>query len=124
MNGDELASLADRIMRHEVSVAEGISARMVTFLLRLALERELDDFWKRSGIPAMARNPMRAQLLCLGGLLSPGKTGLARSLWGQLSQACHYHTYELSPSAAELRRWHTELAQLTYALRSVRSEAY
>ncbi|MBO2451194.1 hypothetical protein J4573_29160 [Actinomadura barringtoniae] len=114
---DDLITLADRLLRGEVQVAQGSSARTTVFLLRLALERELDAYWDRIGLPVLSRNPMRAQLLCLTEYADLATATSARSLWGQLSQACHYHSYELSPASHELRRWHTELNHLVARLR-------
>jgi hypothetical protein len=42
----------------------------------------------------------------------------AAYLSAALSRACHYHPYELSPTASELTRWLNETADLVALLRS------
>jgi hypothetical protein len=41
---------------------------------------------------------------------------LARESWLGLSRAAHHHAYELAPTAAELRSWHSAVSQVTAAL--------
>ncbi|PWU48050.1 hypothetical protein DLJ46_12935 [Micromonospora globispora] len=56
----------------------------------------------------------RAKQLMLRGRLGPG-VGVARRVaftWATLSAAAHHHCYELAPTAAELRRLHTEVSVL------------
>ncbi|MCD0449223.1 hypothetical protein LO762_08490 [Actinocorallia sp. API 0066] len=86
--------------------------RTVAFLLRLALEHEVDAFWLRAALPTLPRAPMRTQLLCLTAYTAPSTAARLHSLWSQLSQACHYHSYELSPTVHELHHWHHELLSL------------
>ncbi|MFC6882138.1 MULTISPECIES: hypothetical protein [Actinomadura] len=120
MAGDDLIAVADRIIRRELRVEEGASARTAAFLLRLALEREIDAYWESIGLGPVADNPMRPQLLCLAEYADAAVAARASSLWGQLSQACHYHAYELAPTSRELRRWHTEVSRLSARLRERR----
>jgi L-arabinose isomerase len=46
----------------------------------------------------------------------PGAAGLAREAWLGLAGAAHHHAYELAPTAAELRTWHSEVTQLARLL--------
>ena len=47
---------------------------------------------------------MRSQLDCLHVIASDTDAAASAWLaWANLSSACHYHPYELAPSAAELR---------------------
>lgn len=71
--------------------------RGAAFLARNALEE-----WVRGhsatldeGLPQAT---MASQLLCLELCIGPGRAGRARHTWGSLSEACHHHAYELSPS--------------------------
>ncbi|GAB2850529.1 hypothetical protein GCM10022221_57410 [Actinocorallia aurea] len=105
MSGDLLPLAADLLGRPGQS-------RTAAFLLRLALEREVDAFWLRAGLPTVPRSPMRTRLLCLTAYTDRSAAARLHSLWSQLSQACHYHSYELSPTSRELRHWHTELTAL------------
>jgi hypothetical protein len=41
-----------------------------------------------------------------------GWRGRAEYLIGALSHACHYHSYELAPTAAELTGWLAQAAEL------------
>jgi hypothetical protein len=77
----------------------------------------LDQFWART-LPAAVGCGMRQQLLLLplytrDLLAAPG---LAREAWLGLAGAAHHHAYELGPTAAELRTWHTEVATLASLL--------
>jgi hypothetical protein len=101
MSGD-LLDAADDLLRRPS--AGGTRPRAAVLLLRLAREMEVDAFWVRSGLAEVADSPMRAQLPCLSHYAGYESAGQARTLWGQLSEACHYHCYELAPTAAELRR--------------------
>lgn len=55
-----------------------------------------------------------------------GEVGVTRRveclsyLWHELSGAGHYHAYELVPTAAELRRWHTEAGDLIGVISAAR----
>ena len=55
---------------------------------------------------------MRSQLLCLTAYLDPGTASRAAYLLAALSRACHYHPYELAPTAAELTGWLDQAAQI------------
>ncbi|MEV7803277.1 hypothetical protein AB0O28_10065 [Microbispora sp. NPDC088329] len=85
--------------------------RAAAFLIRLALEACLADYWSRTA-PGLERCDTHAQIVCLKGYRDPGTARLAARCWAALSRACHYHGYELSPTAAELRGLHTEVRAL------------
>ena len=53
----------------------------------------------------MSSCTMRSQVLCLTAYLDPGTARRAAYLFAALSRACHYHPYELAPTAAELTGW-------------------
>ena len=59
---------------------------------------------------------MRSQLLCLTAYLDEDVATRAAYLFAALSRACHYHPYELAPTAAELDRWLAETADLVRLL--------
>lgn len=46
----------------------------------------------------------------------PTAAGLAREAWLGLAGAAHHHAYELAPTAAELRTWHTKVSELASLL--------
>jgi hypothetical protein len=82
----------------------GMWPRCVCWLMRLALERELRQFWL-SRCPEMAACSARAQLLTLGRFAGDETQRRAAQLWHTLSRAGHHHQYELAPTEAELRSW-------------------
>jgi hypothetical protein len=51
-------------------------------------------------------------LLCLTAYLDPDTAARAAYLSAALSRACHYHSYELAPTAAELTGWLDETTEL------------
>ena len=55
---------------------------------------------------------MRSQLLCLTVYVDRGTASRAAYLLAALSRACHYHPYELAPTAAELLGWLDETARI------------
>lgn len=85
----------------------GMWPRCVCWLMRLALERELRQFWL-SHCPEMAACSGRAQLLALGRFADEQTQQRASQLWHALSRAGHHHQYELAPTEAELLSWLNE----------------
>lgn len=74
-------------------------------LTRQALERGLTEVLSAK-VGGIQRAPVRAQLLCLRILLEDTATADEVNLaWWALSRACHHLSYELPPTAAELRAW-------------------
>jgi len=55
---------------------------------------------------------MRSQILCLTAYLDHGAATRVAYLSAALSRGCHYHPYELAPTAVELTRWLDETGQL------------
>jgi hypothetical protein len=113
----ELLAAADQLL---TSPVPGIGAqwpRACAVLIRLALELTLDRFWARV-LPEAADCGMRQQLLLLPQYTAdvPAAADLAREAWLGLASAAHHHAYELAPTAAELRTWHTEVAELARLL--------
>lgn len=86
--------------------------RTCALLIQLALEAALDGYWRRTA-PSAADCSMQAQLLLLPQFLSDDETvRLARQAWLGLSRAAHHQAYELAPTAAELRGWHSDVARV------------
>ena len=114
---EELLAAADQLLTSPVPGAGAQWPRACALLIRLALEMTLDRFWARA-LPAAAECGMRQQLLLLPLYTAdlPGAAGLAREAWLGLAGAAHHHAYELAPTAAELRTWHSEVTQLTRLL--------
>ncbi|WP_143175768.1 hypothetical protein [Cryptosporangium aurantiacum] len=107
---------AEDVLRRAVAGTPGVWPRICVWLLRLALEAALDAYWQRT-LPAVAgcRN-RRAQLLMLTEHAGPALTGRASYLWWALSRAGHHRSYELAPTAGELRHLYVEVRGTVGAL--------
>ncbi|MDT0343512.1 hypothetical protein [Streptomyces litchfieldiae] len=96
------------------SLTPGLRSRAAAVLLRMALERGLDAFW-RGVAPGMTRIG-KHRMLCLERYTSRAVGRQWRTTWTALSAACHYHTYELPPTPAEMRARLGEVRDLLRAL--------
>jgi hypothetical protein len=61
---------------------------------------------------------MRSQLLCLTAYVNEDVATRAAYLSAALSRACHYHPYDLAPTASELTCWLHDTADLVALLAS------
>jgi len=101
----ELLYRAIDLLERPTSETVGLWPRATAVLARQALEHGLIEALsgKVSGIQ---RAPVRAQLLCLRILLDDTATADEVNVaWWALSRACHHLSYELPPTAEELRAW-------------------
>ncbi|OEJ23974.1 hypothetical protein AS594_05260 [Streptomyces agglomeratus] len=107
-----LLAAADMLLNpsEDTALSPGVRARAAATLLRLALDETLDAFW-RSVSPRMTRNG-RTRMLCLQWYVSPSVARQWYTVWSGLSAACHYHTYDLPPTPAEVRAWHQDVSEL------------
>ncbi|TYB91842.1 hypothetical protein FXF53_29290 [Micromonospora sp. WP24] len=110
---------ADQLLRGDsvlgaTAVTAGSWPRAGACLIRLALEGGIDAYWQRVKPDVAACRQGRAKQLMLRGRLGPGADTARRVAfaWATLSAAAHHHCYELAPTAAELRRLHTEVDAL------------
>ncbi|WP_067653335.1 hypothetical protein [Nocardia harenae] len=90
------AAQADRRSPH--------SNRIAAWLTRTALEQIVDDLLRARGIePGEAST--KARLTCLEVAYRDERDVPARSqyAWTRLSEACHQHAYQLSPTYQEVR---------------------
>jgi hypothetical protein len=110
---EELLTAAERLLTAPVPGIDASWPRVCALLIRLALELTLDRWWAQV-LPEAAGCGMRPQLLLLPLYTAdrPAAAGLAREAWLGLAGAAHHHAYELAPTAAELRTWHTEVKEL------------
>ncbi|MET7373431.1 hypothetical protein [Micromonospora arida] len=97
--------------------------RACACLIRLALEGGVDAYWRRVKPTVAACRQGRAKQLMLRGRLGPGRETARRVAfaWATLSAATHHHCYEMAPTAAELRRLHTEVSALLARLQQTAS---
>ncbi|GHE94352.1 hypothetical protein E5082_22010 [Streptomyces griseoluteus] len=119
---DELLAAADRLLNpsDETALSPGVRARAAATLLRLALDETLDAFW-RAVSPRMTRSTGRTRMLCLQWYVSPSVARQWYTVWSGLSAACHYHTYDLPPTPAEVRAWHQDVSELLRVLTAARA---
>ncbi|MGW2084635.1 hypothetical protein [Streptomyces sp. NPDC001880] len=83
------------------SLGPGVRARAAALLLRRALERGLDDFW-RGVAPGMTRIG-KHRILCLGAYTDRETARRCYITWSALSTACHYRAHELPPAPSEIQ---------------------
>jgi len=117
---DLLAAARDLLER---PAAAGVSGwpRAVSLLTRQALENAIDEFWKASTATAgLCDCTRKTQLTCLPAYLEPRLAREASYIWAALSNACHYHPYDLAPTAAELSGWIDSVAALLAAISDMR----
>ena len=111
MTPNGLLAEADRLLTTAVPGTRGRWPRACAWLIRLALEQSLDDFWA-TRLPEAKECGMRPQLLLLPRYTDHDLAAQARDAWLGLARATHRHAYDLAPTAAELRRWHDLVAAI------------
>src|SRR6476661_8259920 len=98
MTPAELLSEAGRLLATVVPGTRGRWPRACAWLIRMALEKALDDYWARV-LPAAAGCGMRPQLLLLPRYADSTTAAEARDAWLGLARATHHHAYDLAPTA-------------------------
>lgn len=96
---DQAAALLDGRLHAGV-----YSVRAAAWVARSALEGILEEFVRAKGLTAGSAQT-RSILGCIEVMYAndaPGVASQAQYAWDRLSQACHYHAYELSPTYAEV----------------------
>ena len=113
---DLLASARELISRPDAATA-GVWPRTAAALARQALEAAVDAHWLASPqTAAMTRATMRSQLACLPAYLDEQVARQVAFANAALTAACHYHPYELAPTAAELTGWIADVEALVAQL--------
>ena len=113
MTPHELLAAAKALMQRPDAPAAGIWPRAAALLARQAIEVAMAELWASQRQAAdLSGSSMRSQVLCLTAYLDHGTAHRAAYLLAALSEACHYHPYELAPTAAELVGWLDETAQI------------
>lgn len=106
MTPADLLAAARDLLEHPGPQSVGGWPRAVALLTRQALEKALDEFWAASPATAgLAACSNRTQLTCLPAYLNAGTARQINYVWAALSSACHYHPYDLAPTAGELDGW-------------------
>jgi hypothetical protein len=109
MNSSDRLDLAEKLL--DGNALAGVWPRCAAWMIRLAVEHEIDAVWRCRRPELLACN-RRSQLLALGVVLDDEIKHRATALWTALSRAAHHHHYELAPTAAELRSWLREARRL------------
>jgi Glyoxalase/Bleomycin resistance protein/Dioxygenase superfamily len=117
MTPEELLAAARRLIERSDAATAGVWPRAAALLARQALELAMAALWaakpQRAGL---SESSIRSQLLCLTAYLDQDAATRAAYLYAALSRACHYHSYELAPTAAELTSWLNEAAEATHSV--------
>lgn len=113
---DRLRQAAADLLSGAVTVpgAEPVWSLACVYLLRAALEAELDALWART-LPEVAAACRRAQLLVLPQLVDAALASDVAEIWGALSEATHHRAYALPPSSAEVSAWTSSVLQMSAA---------
>ncbi|MEW2381454.1 hypothetical protein AB0873_05085 [Micromonospora sp. NPDC047707] len=95
---------ADQLLTNVVRGARGSWPRACAWLLRLALEAAIDDYWRRVRPEIAALRARSPQFLILDHYAGRQIAAQAGYAWSALSRAGHHHCYELGLTAGELQR--------------------
>jgi len=87
-------------------------ARTAALLARRALEDWLDEQSATWSTSSYWEPTTKSKLVVLEALRGAEVGEEARSAWHGLSAACHHHSYELQPSAAEVRHLVEQVREL------------
>jgi hypothetical protein len=121
MTPHELLAAAKALMQRPDAPAAGIWPRAAALLARQAIEVAMAELWASQRQAAdLSGSSMRSQVLCLTAYLDRGTASRAAYLLAALSEACHYHPYELAPTAAELVGWLDETARIVTRMQEAR----
>jgi hypothetical protein len=106
----------ERLLVAPARGTRGLWPRASAWLLRLALESALDDYWTKTA-PAVAACPSRrSQNLMLSRYIGATAARRVAMLWWSLSRAGHHHSYELALTAGELTHLHAEVREVVLFL--------
>lgn len=127
MTPSQLLAAARDLIERPGATAAGVWPRTAALLARQALEAAVDAQWAAASETAgLDRAAMRSQLICLPSYADEAVARQIAFTYAALSGACHFHPYELAPTATELSRWindvETLLTRLTQAGRLVGDE--
>lgn len=97
-----LFDYAEQILDGKVALGSS-GPRTAALLTRCALEEWLDEQSASWALTSCPRPSRRSKLVGLEALGDRSAGARARRLWEYLSRAAHHHSYELQPSASEVR---------------------
>jgi hypothetical protein len=115
----ELLQTARELITRPDAASAGVWPRTAAFLARQALEDAVTAHWAAdSAAQSMRRASMWSKLACLPFYLDQQTARQVAFAYNALSGACHYHPYELAPTAAELQSWIGDVEALVALLAS------
>jgi len=119
VTSEDLLAAARGLVEDPDAGTAGVWPRAAALLARQALEQAMAGLWAwQPEAAGLSGGTMRSQLLCLTAYVDEDVATRAAYLSAALSRACHYHPYELAPTASELTRWLNETADLVTLLAS------
>ncbi|MGH3244731.1 MAG: hypothetical protein ACRDOI_00735 [Trebonia sp.] len=106
MTPAELLAGARTLIARPDAATTGVWPHAAALLTRQALEDAVNARWARdeADLP-MKRASMRSRLIALPFYLDGATARQMTFVNAALTGACHYHPYELAPTAVELTRW-------------------
>lgn len=110
--GPSLLDHAQAILNGRVRLPPSIATRAAAFLARRALEDATQTLCRSAGA-SIDRATMRSQLVVVRVLHGQQVADTATIAWIGLSNACHHHAYELTPTVDEVRHWLALVAGLS-----------
>lgn len=111
-----LAQARALIGRPDASTA-GTWPRAAAFLARQALENAVNERWAAGqATRPMLQASMRSRLTCLPAYMNERVARQVAFAYAALTGACHYHPYELAPTAVELANWISDVEALVAEL--------
>lgn len=90
------------VLDRSAAIPVGTWGRAVAVLARQAMERALDDYWAAVDPSMVGLRNTRASFICLRSYWTTDGAAGAYYSWQLLSRACHYQSYDVEPSAAEV----------------------
>lgn len=100
----ELLRDARVVLDQSAAIPVGTWGRAVAVLARQAMERSLDDYWTAFDPAMVGVRNTRASFLCLRSCWTDDAAVDGYYSWQLLSRACHYQSYDVEPSAAEVEQ--------------------
>lgn len=111
-----LIAARELIARPDASTA-GVWPRTAAFLARQALEEAVNARWAADPITEQMQGAtMWSKLACLPAYMDQKVARQVAFAYAALTNACHYHPYELAPTAAELTGWISDVEDLAAQL--------
>jgi hypothetical protein len=99
----------------QLNAGDAHANRRACWLARSVIEERLEALLTARGVDVGPFASTRSKLSCLEAAYAdePELTNRAQYLWSRLSEACHQHAYQLSPTYAEVSHLLTLLRSIS-----------